>query len=244
VYHAPNYRPVTPVRRNLSAAPATAVSAQEGSQESGSTLERIAQALQKGQKNRVLSLCRQALEEGTDAQTILSDGLVEGMTQLGDDFTAGRVFVPEMLLAARCMTAATEELKAKLVGEASASVGRVCLGTVKGDMHDIGKNLVKIMMEGSGLEVIDLGVDVSAETFVRTAVEEHCDIIACSALLTTTMNEMRRVVELAKETGIRDQVKIMVGGAPISQDYCDEIGADLYTVDAASAAKAAVAALK
>jgi methylmalonyl-CoA mutase cobalamin-binding domain/chain len=166
------------------------------------------------------------------------------MTQLGDDFTAGRVFVPEMLLAARCMTAATEELKAKLVGEASASVGRVCLGTVKGDMHDIGKNLVKIMMEGSGLEVIDLGVDVSAETFVRTAVEEHCDIIACSALLTTTMNEMRRVVELAKETGIRDQVKIMVGGAPISQDYCDEIGADLYTVDAASAAKAAVTALK
>jgi methylmalonyl-CoA mutase cobalamin-binding domain/chain len=111
-------------------------------------------------------------------------------------------------------------------------------------MHDIGKNLVKIMMEGSGLEVIDLGVDVSAETFVRTAVEEHCDIIACSALLTTTMNEMRRVVELAKETGIRDQVKIMVGGAPISQDYCDEIGADLYTVDAASAAKAAVTALK
>jgi methanogenic corrinoid protein MtbC1/uroporphyrinogen-III decarboxylase len=244
VYHAPNYRPVTPVRRNLSAAPAAAVSAQEGSQESGSTLERIAQALQKGQKNRVLSLCRQALEEGTDAQTILSDGLVEGMTQLGDDFTAGRVFVPEMLLAARCMTAATEELKAKLVGEASASVGRVCLGTVKGDMHDIGKNLVKIMMEGSGLEVIDLGVDVSAETFVRTAVEEHCNIIACSALLTTTMNEMRRVVELAKETGIRDQVKIMVGGAPISQDYCDEIGADLYTVDAASAAKAAVNALK
>jgi methanogenic corrinoid protein MtbC1 len=148
-----------------------------------------------------------------------------------------------MLLAARCMTAATELLKPHLVSGGAAAAGRVCLGTVKGDMHDIGKNLVKVMMEGSGLEVIDLGTDVSAETFVETAQAQHCDIIACSALLTTTMSEMRRVVELAQKAGIRDQVKIMVGGAPITQSYCDEIGADLYTADAASAAKAAVAAL-
>ncbi len=166
------------------------------------------------------------------------------MVKLGEDFSANRAFVPEMLLAARCMTAATEVLKPYLVGDAAVSAGRVCLGTVRGDMHDIGKNLVKIMMEGSGLEVIDLGCDVPAETFVTTAEEQHCDIIACSALLTTTMPEMRHVVELAKQRGIRDRVKIMVGGAPISQSYCDEIGADLYTEDAASAAKAAVAILQ
>jgi methanogenic corrinoid protein MtbC1 len=165
------------------------------------------------------------------------------MTRLGEDFSANRVFVPEMLIAARCMSNATEFLKTELVGSDSECVGRVCLGTVKGDMHDIGKNLVKIMMEGNGLEVIDLGTDVSAETFVQTAIDEKCDIIACSSLLTTTMSEMRGVVELAVSKGIRDQVKIMVGGAPISQQYCDEIGADLYTEDAASAAREAVKVL-
>ena len=165
------------------------------------------------------------------------------MTKLGEDFSANRAFVPEMLMAARCMTTALELLKPQLAGQASESVGKVCLGTVQGDMHDIGKNLVKIMMEGSGLEVIDLGVDVPAETFIQTAKEQNCDIIACSALLTTTMQEMRRVVELATADGIRDKVKIMIGGAPISQSFCDEIGADIYTADAAAAAKAAVAAL-
>ncbi|MDD6024660.1 MAG: corrinoid protein [Oscillospiraceae bacterium] len=208
-----------------------------------SLLERIAAALRKGQKKRVLKLCQEALDGGIAAQTILSEGLVAGMVLLGEEFSANRAFVPEMLISARCMTAATELLKPQLVGEGQKAVGRVCLGTVRGDMHDIGKNLVKIMMEGSGLEVIDLGVDVSAETFVSTAREQCCDIIACSALLTTTMPEMRRVVELAKEAGIREQVKIMVGGAPISQSFCQEIGADVYTADAASAAKAAVALL-
>ena len=116
----------------------------------------------------------------------------------------------------------------------------MCIGTVRGDMHDIGKNLVKIMMEGSGIEVVDLGVDVSAEQFVETAVKEHCGVIACSALLTTTMDEMRRVVELAGERGIRGSVKVMIGGAPITQAYCDEIGADCYTPDAGQAAQAAL----
>ena len=170
--------------------------------------------------------------------------LVRGMNLLGEDFSANRAFVPEMLIAARCMAAATELLKPHMAGESSETVGRVCLGTVRGDMHDIGKNLVKIMMEGSGLEVVDLGVDVTAEQFVDAAVEQHCDIIACSSLLTTTMQEMRAVVELSKARGIRDQVKIFVGGAPITQGYSDEIGADVYCPDAASAARTAVAMLR
>ncbi len=244
ILHMPNCRPATPVRRKIAAPPTGAAAATlQGSEDDAFILDRISVALQKGQKKRVLKLCQEALDQGLSAQAILSDGLVAGMTQLGEDFTANRIFVPEMLLAARCMTAATELLKPELVGEATSSAGRVCLGTVRGDMHDIGKNLVKIMMEGNGLEVIDLGVDVPAETFVQTALEQHCDIIACSSLLTTTMQEMRRVVELAIESGIRDRVKVMVGGAPISQSFCDEIGADLYTQDAASAAKAAVAAI-
>ena len=192
---------------------------------------------------RVLELVEAALGEGHDAQTIL-DALVRGMQMLGDDFSAGRAFVPEMLVAARSMNAATDRLKPLLAAGGQKSAGRVCLGTVRGDMHDIGKNLVKIMMEGAGLEVIDLGVDVSAETFVDTAVSEHCDIIACSALLTTTMDEMRRVVTLAGERGIRGEVKVMIGGAPITQQYCDEIGADCYTPDAAQAARAALAMVK
>ena len=173
-----------------------------------------------------------------------TDGLMRGMTQLGEDFSVNRAFVPEMLLAARCMAAATELLKPYMMGESSETIGRVCLGTVRGDMHDIGKNLVKIMMEGSGLEVVDLGVDVTAKQFVDTAIEQHCDIIACSSLLTTTMPEMRDVVELAKARGIRDRVKIFVGGAPITPGYSDEIGADVYCPDAATAARSAVALLR
>lgn len=243
VLHAPNFRKEehrrikaekTVVKKEISVA---------GESETGDTLTQLAAALKKGQKNRVLKLCNQAIEENIDRQTILQKGLVAGMVSLGNDFSANKVFVPEMLMAARCMTAATEILKPLLVKGESKSAGKVCMGTVKGDMHDIGKNLVKIMMEGSGLTVIDLGTDVSAETFVDTAIKENCDIICCSALLTTTMGEMKKVVALAKEKGIRDKVKIMIGGAPITQEYCDEIGADIYTADAAAAAKRAVNAL-
>ena len=131
-----------------------------------------------------------------------------------------------------------------MVGEGTEPVGRVCLGTVKGDMHDIGKNLVKIMLEGSNIQVYDLGADVPPEEFIHAAREHHCDIIACSALLTTTMQQMRQVVDLAREAGIRDRVCIMVGGAPISQSFCDEIGADYYAEDAGAAAREAVAILK
>ena len=237
----PVSRPNPPVRRR-SAARAAAPAA-EPAADSGSVLENLCTALCKGQKKKVLAFCEEALAAGFSAQTILSDGLVKGMTQLGEDFTAGRAFVPEMLMAARCMNAATEQLKPLLVGEASAPAGRVCLGTVKGDMHDIGKNLVKIMMEGCGLDVIDLGVDVSAETFITTAKEQNCNLIACSSLLTTCKMEMKQVVALAESEGIRNQVKILVGGAPITQEFCDEIGADAYTDDAAQAARVAVAML-
>ena len=211
-----------------------------------SVLDRISAALCRGQQKKLLALCNEALEQGISAQEILSDGLVKGMNRLGDDFSANRIFVPEMLIAARCMTAATALLKPYMVGESgeSASVGSAVIGTVRGDMHDIGKNLVKIMMEGSGIEVYDLGTDVPAEQFVEAAIEHNCSIIACSSLLTTTMNEMRRVVSLAGEKGIRDKVSILIGGAPISQSFCDEIGADIYTEDAGAAARAAVEILK
>ena len=229
-------------RRKLAAKQTLTTKAQD---ETGSDLlSALSLALCKGQRKKVLQLCQEGLDQGMEAQLLLSDGLVAGMTKLGDDFSAGRAFVPEMLMAARCMTAAMELLKPQLTSGSAKVLGRVCLGTVKGDMHDIGKNLVKIMMEGCGLEVIDLGVDVSPEQFVATALEQHCDIIACSSLLTTTMNEMRRVVQLAEEKGIRQKVKIMVGGAPITQSFCDEIGADAYTDDAGQAARVAASLLE
>lgn len=243
ILHLPSYRPAKPARRTKEEGKVQAAAVEEMITDDSPVLERISKALQKGQKKKVLTFCQEALDHGMEAQTILADGLVAGMTRLGEEFSANRAFVPEMLMAARCMSAATELLKPYLTGEGAASVGKACIGTVRGDMHDIGKNLVKIMMEGNGLEVIDLGSDVPAERFVQTAIDENCDLIVCSALLTTTMAEMRRVVELAKERGIRDRVKIQIGGAPITQAYCDEIGADIYTVDAAAAARAAVAAL-
>ena len=229
-------------RRKLAAKQTEAAKAQETA--GSDLLSALSLALCKGQRKKVLQLCQEGLDQGVEAQLLLSDGLVDGMTRLGNDFSAGRAFVPEMLMAARCMTAALELLKPRLTSGSSKVLGRVCLGTVKGDMHDIGKNLVKIMMEGCGLEVIDLGVDVSPEQFVATAVEQHCDIIACSSLLTTTMNEMRRVVQLVEEKGIRQKVKIMVGGAPITQSFCDEIGADAYTDDAGQAARVAAGLLE
>lgn len=236
--HVPR-TPLPEIPRRQKSAPAKSSSVTVA-EESTDTLSALSKAMCKGQKKKVLTLCEQALSEEIDAQDIISDGLMPGMVALGDDFTAGKAFVPEMLMAAKCMVAATDLLKPYLVGEGSESKGKVVLGTMKGDLHDIGKNLVKIMMEGNGLEVIDLGVDISAEQFVDTAIKENCDIIACSSLLTTSMQEMRNVVSLSSERGIRDKVKIMIGGAPVSQSFCDAIGADLYTEDAATAAQEAV----
>ena len=203
----------------------------------------ISEKLQKGKTKDIKALVPQALEAGVPATEILNDGLLAGMSIIGVKFKNNEVFVPEVLIAARAMKAGTDILKPYLVSADAKPLGKVVLGTVRGDLHDIGKNLVKIMFEGKGLEVIDLGVDVAPEAFVSAAKENGANIIACSALLTTTMEEMKNVVDLCKAEGIRDNVKIMVGGAPITDAFCEEIGADKYTPDAASAAEAAAAFL-
>ncbi|HIY26581.1 MAG TPA: corrinoid protein [Candidatus Acutalibacter pullistercoris] len=204
-------------------------------------LEQISENLQKGRAKAVKELVQQAVDQGLSPEQILEEGLLSGMNVVGEKFKKNEVFVPEVLVAARAMNMGTQVLKPLLVQAGVQATGRVCIGTVKGDLHDIGKNLVKMMMEGKGLEVIDLGTDVAPEAFIKTAVEQHCQIICCSALLTTTMGVMGEVVKLAQEAGIRDQVKIMVGGAPVTESFAAQIGADKYTSDAASAADAAVA---
>ena len=206
-----------------------------------SILNDISENLQRGKAKVVKELVQQAIDQGIPAQQILDEGLLSGMNVVGEKFKNNEVFVPEVLVAARAMNMGASLLKPLLAESGLKASGRVCIGTVKGDLHDIGKNLVKMMMEGKGLEVIDLGTDVAPETFIKTAVEQHCQIICCSALLTTTMGVMGEVVKLAQEAGIRDQVKIMVGGAPVTESFAAQIGADKYTSDAASAADAAVA---
>ena len=203
-------------------------------------LHEISVQLQAGKAKIVKTLVQQAIDEGISAQTILEEGLLDGMNVIGEKFKNNEVFVPEVLVAARAMSQGAALLKPLLAAEGVKSTGRVCIGTVKGDLHDIGKNLVKMMLEGKGLEVIDLGTDVAPETFVQTAKEQGCQVICCSALLTTTMSVMGEVVKAAEAAGIRDQVKIMIGGAPITDAFCQQIGADAYTPDAASAADKAV----
>ncbi len=209
-----------------------------------SILEEISENLQRGKAKAVQELVRRALDEGLEAQTILEKGLMSGMEIIGEKFKNNQVFVPEVLVAARAMNMGTAVLKPILVQEGSKPIGRACIGTVQGDLHDIGKNLVRMMLESRGIEVIDLGTDVAPESFVATARDQDCQLICCSALLTTTMGSMAEVVKLAEEAGIRGRVKIMVGGAPVTQAFCDQIGADVYTSDAASAADAAAALLR
>lgn len=199
-------------------------------------LNEIGVSLEKGKRKLVVQYVQQAIDEGVPAQQILAEGLMPGMDRVGVKFRNNEIFVPEVLVAARAMNAGAELLKPLLADEGSVSAGRLVLGTVKGDLHDIGKNLVKMMMEGKGIEVIDLGVDVAPEAFVQAAIEHDARIIACSSLLTTTMPVMGEVVKAAEAAGIRDKVKIMVGGAPVTEEFCKSIGADCYTNDAASAA--------
>ena len=203
-------------------------------------LNEISENLQKGKAKIVAELVQKALDEGVAPDAILNEGLLAGMNVIGEKFKANEVYVPEVLVAARAMNKGTAILKPHLAAAGVQATGKVCIGTVQGDLHDIGKNLVKMMLEGKGLEVIDLGSDVSPETFVQTAIDQNCKVILLSALLTTTMGVMEDVVKKAVEMGVRDQVKIMIGGAPVNEDFCAKIGADLYTPDAASAADAAV----
>ena len=203
-------------------------------------LNEISTQLQAGKAKIVKELVEQAIDEGFSAQEILEKGLLDGMSIVGEKFKNNEVFVPEVLIAARAMNQGAALLKPILAESGVKASGRVCIGTVEGDLHDIGKNLVKMMLEGKGFEVIDLGTDVPAEKFVQTAIEENCQIICCSALLTTTVDVMGEVVKAAEAAKIRDKVKIMIGGAPVTQEFCDKIGADAYTIDAASAADAAL----
>ena len=207
-----------------------------------SVLQEISEMLQKGKANEVKELAQKGLDEGLSGKAILEEGLMPGMSIIGDKFKKNEVYVPEVLIAARAMNAGIEVLKPHMSEADVTNKGIVVLGTVKGDLHDIGKNLVKIMMEGKGLKVVDLGIDVAPEKFVGAATENNAQIIACSALLTTTMTEMENVVKAAEEAGIRSKVKIMVGGAPLTQSFCDSIGADRYAPDAASAADEAIEA--
>jgi len=197
--------------------------------------EELSNAVIAGNEAKVKELTQKAIDEGVEAIDIINEGLIPGMTVVGTRFKAGEMFVPEVLMSARAMQGGMELVKPLIADTDMPSAGTVVLGTVKGDLHDIGKNLVGMMMESAGFKVINMGVDVSAEKFVEAVKEHKPQVVALSALLTTTMPAMKDVIELLKEEGLRDDVKVLVGGAPVSQDFADEIGADGYAPDAASA---------
>ena len=200
------------------------------------TLDELREAVVDGQAKVAVAKVTEALAEGTDAGTVLREGLIAGMAQVGKLYEDGEVFVPEMLVAARAMSAALAVLKPHLVEQGVASSGKVAIGTTEGDLHDIGKNLVAMMLEGSGYEIVDLGVDVPAAKFIE-AIRDGANVVAMSALLTTTMTNMRSTIVAIEAAGLRDQVRIVIGGAPITKSYADEIGADGYAEDASGAVR-------
>lgn len=188
----------------------------------------IANAIYDGDVDTVIAQTKQAIEDGNTALEILENGLMAGMDRVGKDFKAGDLFIPEVLIASRAMQSGMEILKPLLVTQKIKSPGKIVLGTVKGDLHDIGKNLVAIMLQGAGFDVIDLGVDVSKETFLKAIVDHKPDLVGMSSLLTTTMPQMPEIIEAIKQADLREQVKIMVGGAPLNEKYAQAIGADGY----------------
>jgi 5-methyltetrahydrofolate--homocysteine methyltransferase len=198
------------------------------------TLSQITEKLYDGRNTEVAELTRQALDKGLTAAEILG-GLVAGMDRVGLDFKNGDLFVPEVLIAARAMHAGMDILRPLLAESDVPSAGKVIIGTVAGDLHDIGKNLVVMMLEGGGFDVIDLGIDAAPQKFVEVVKTEQPDLVGMSALLTTTMPAMEKAIDALVEAGVRDRVKVMIGGAPVTQTYADEIGADGYAPDAASA---------
>lgn len=199
----------------------------------------IAENLYKGDVEAVAKLTKEGLDEGIPPEEVLKRGLMTGMDQVGTDFREGELFVPEVLIAARAMHAGMDLLRPLLTEADISSAGRILIGTVEGDLHDIGKNLVGMMLEGGGFEIIDLGTDVSPDKFVASVRLKQPDLIGMSALLTTTMPAMSRTIEALVEAGLRQEVKVLVGGAPVTQMYADEIGADGFAPNAASAVKLA-----
>ena len=198
-------------------------------------LDNIAKNLEAGEDEKVLELTKAAIQQKLPPQDILDKGLIAGMNVVGERFKNHDIFLPEVLLAAKAMYAGMDELKPLLIEEGIPSIGRVVIGSVQGDLHDIGKNLVGIMLKGAGFEVIDLGNDVSPEKFIDTAEKEDARVIGMSALLTTTMSVMKQVVELLDSRGLKGKVKTIVGGAPVSTDFAKEIGADAYGFDGINA---------
>jgi len=198
-------------------------------------LNNVSEALQRGDAEKVEELVKQALKENLLPKNILENGLITGMDIIGAKFKKNEVYVPEVLIAARAMHAGMNILRPKLIESGIKNIGTVAIGTVKGDLHDIGKNLVKMMLEGAGFGVIDLGTDVTTDKFIEAVKEHKPNIIGMSALLTTTMVNMADVIKALEAAGLRDKVKIIIGGAPITQNYADQIGADGYSPDAASA---------
>ncbi|NLA77655.1 MAG: cobalamin-binding protein [Clostridiales bacterium] len=203
-------------------------------------LNQISEMLQKGRAKEVRELVSRALEDGAEPKTILNDALIGAMMAVGKKFKENLIYVPEVLIAARAMNAGVEVLRPALIADGVEPAGKAIICTVKGDLHDIGKNLVKMMLEGVGIECVDLGVDVGAEKIVEAVRESNADMVCLSALLTTTMTAQKDVIDALKAAGLRDKVKVMVGGAPVTQSFADEIGADAYTPDAASAAEVAL----
>jgi len=208
-----------------------------------STISEISDFLQKGRAKNVKQLVQQALDEGTDPKQILNEGLLSGMMTIGEKFKKNEVFVPEVLVAARAMNAGLTILEPKLIEVGNVPVGKAVIGTVKGDLHDIGKNLVSMMLKGAGFEIYDIGVDVDADAFIAKAEEVGADVICMSALLTTTMANMKTVIDELKEKGVREQYIVMVGGAPVNEKFAEQIGADYYTPDAATCAEVAKGAV-
>ena len=198
-------------------------------------LRDISSNLQRGDDQKVAALTGQAIEAKVPPKQILDDGLIAGMTVVGVKFKSHEIFLPDVLLAAKAMYAGLNLLKPLLVKEDIPTVGKVALGSIEGDLHDIGKNLVGIMLKGAGFEIIDLGNDVPPEKFVEAAVKENASVIGMSALLTTTMSNMKKVVEMVRERGLSGKVKTIVGGAPVTSEFAGEIGADAYAFDGVSA---------
>ncbi len=202
-------------------------------------LEKIASNLYKGEDEVVAALVQKALDQGVVAEEVLAGGLIAGMDEVGRDFKAGDLFVPEVLIAARAMHAGMDVLRPLLAEGDVSSAGKYVIGTVQGDLHDIGKNLVKMMLEGAGFETIDVGTDADPAAFVDAVREHQPKVVGMSALLTTTMVNMKTTIEALTEAGLRDSVKIMIGGAPVTPAFAQEIGADAYAPDAASAVEIA-----
>jgi corrinoid protein of di/trimethylamine methyltransferase len=206
-----------------------------------STIKEVAQLVETGKVKQIEAAVQAALDAGADPNAILNDGMIGAMGVVGAKFQANEIFVPEMLVAAKTMKKGVEVLKPHLAGDSVGKNGKYIIGTVAGDLHDIGKNLVALMIESAGFEVIDLGVDVPAEKFVEAIkANPDCKVVGASALLTTTMDSLKNTVKAMIDAGCKSQVKIMVGGAPITQAFADEIGADAYTPDAGAAAVKAV----